>query len=63
MIVGCYVLDLYCDLENPDHKYDEFPHQYTAETGGKCRKDARREGWKLNLWEGTAICPKCNKKK
>lgn len=67
MIVGCYVLDLYCDNQGdyPDgiHEYNEFPRSYHDEFGSKCRKAARRDGWKLNLKEGTAICPKCNEKK
>lgn len=42
MIVGCYALDLYCDLENEAHEYKEFPHQYIDEYGSKCRKQARK---------------------
>ena len=63
MIVGCYVLDLYCDEKNDEHKHQEFPHQYTGETGGQCREAARQEGWKLDLHEGRATCPKCTKRK
>jgi hypothetical protein len=59
-IIGCYSLDLYCCRKNPAHKHSEFPHNYTAETGGECRKDARKDGWKLNLRDQTAVCPKCS---
>lgn len=62
MQVGCYTLDLYCDKENPKHKWHEFPHQYTAELGSVARTKARNAGWKL-LRNGKAICPKCNKPK
>ena len=64
MIVGCYTLDLYCDNagEYPDgiHEYKEFPREFTDEYGSKCRKMARKEGWTLNLKDGTALCPKCS---
>ncbi len=62
MIVGSYVLQLYCQEDNPEHGRDEFPHEYTAEFGAACRKAARQEGWILNLKEHTAICPKCKEK-
>lgn len=28
----------------------------------ECFKQARKDGWKINLKERTCICPKCNKK-
>lgn len=65
MIAGCYSLDLYCDNDSPssvergEHVYREFPHQYTAEHGSKCRSLARKAGWKLDIKNGLAICPKC----
>lgn len=70
MIVGCYSLDLYCD--NPletyfgqgatpigFHGFDEFPHQFIAETGENCRQQARKRGWKLDLQNHKAYCPRC----
>jgi hypothetical protein len=57
--IGCYLLDLYCQWENPEHKYNEFPHQFTAEKGSTCRKEARKKGWKFS--DGFATCPKCAK--
>jgi hypothetical protein len=68
---GCYALDLYCDNRRENlpglatdgvHAWDEFPHQYTAETGGECRKRARDAGWIVRL-DGSCICPKCSGKK
>lgn len=58
-IVGGYVLDLYCDYQNPDHVYLEFPWQYVTEFGWTCRAEARRDGWQLDLRKGLARCPKC----
>jgi hypothetical protein len=67
MIVGCYSLDLYCDAERayPDgiHEFREFPHTFTAELGSVCRKRARKSGWKLDLKNFEAYCPKCNRPK
>lgn len=66
-IVGCYSLDLYCDGE-PDCQNGSCLHtggspgQYSAETGSECRRQAREDGWILNLQEQTAVCPKCAKK-
>jgi len=44
MQAGCYTLDLYCDAENPDHQYGEFPHQFFHERGSVCRSRAS-PGW------------------
>lgn len=60
MIVGCYCLDLYCDNELAHTKnYATRREQFTAETGGECRQQARKRGWKLNITTGKAICPAC----
>ena len=69
MIAGCYTLELYCEnykagVNFPDehgHKWDEFPWTYSHELGSRCRAKARKAGWKL-LLDGTAFCPKCNKR-
>jgi hypothetical protein len=65
MWAGCYTLDLYCDAENPAHRFGEFPHQYTGETGTGCRARARRAGWTLGSPDGRAqtLCPKCSGKR
>lgn len=61
-IIGCYSLHLYCSFANKAHGYSEFPHEYTDELGSRCRAQARRDGWKL-FKDGTAKCPKCNRRK
>jgi hypothetical protein len=58
-IVGCYTLDLYCDLDNPAHESAEFPHTFIAEHGHTCRRQAREAGWVLKPRQGKAYCPKC----
>jgi len=60
MIVGGYILHLYCDKENGAHVANEFPHEYASEFGSNARKHAKRDGWILKR-DGTAICPKCSK--
>lgn len=58
---GCYVLDLYCKYENPDHEYQEFPHfPDGCHTYGEAARKARKWGWVLHR-DGTATCPKCAK--
>lgn len=58
MRAGAYTLDLYCDVKNPAHTYNEFPHQYFHEYGAKCRAAARKAGWLLT--RDRDLCPKCN---
>lgn len=70
---GAYGLDLYCDgaigpqvhhgapgelADSLGHRWGEFPHQYTAETGAECRRQARVAGWILRK-DGRAFCPRC----
>jgi hypothetical protein len=57
---GSYDLALYCDHENPEHEFREFPHTFTDgyETGSQARKAARRAGWVIHK-DRTATCPKC----
>ncbi len=59
MIVGAYTLDLYCDLPGNHSRWDPAFEQYVAQAGSTCRQDARRDGWKLNLRYGVAVCPAC----
>ena len=54
-----YSLDLYCDHENPDHDFHEFPHGYLGETGPECRRQAKTARWTLHR-DNTATCPKCS---
>ena len=59
MIVGGYVLDIYCDNEDCPHGSYWWPRHYTGEFGSTCRKRARRDGWLLNA--GRTLCPNCKK--
>lgn len=65
MIVGCYSLDLYCEKaaagvhSHHPHHVSGSPAQFTGETGGECRAQARKKGWHLDLANGRAICHKC----
>jgi hypothetical protein len=70
MMASGYSLHLYCDNESAgdvvhdaaakpgEHRYGEFPHQFTAETGGECRRDAKKDGW-LFTRDGKHYCPRC----
>jgi len=67
MIVGAYELTLYCDTAGcpkasctPNGSQEPAPpFQTYAETGGECRRKARRLGWFLNLKTGGCLCPTC----
>jgi len=61
MVVGGYTLHLYCDIDNTEHAYNEFPDEYVHELGSVCRSMARHNGWILKR-DNTAICPKCSMK-
>lgn len=61
LYAGCYSLDLYCDRESAEHRFQEFPHQYTGETFGECAREARRDGWIIRTRLRTATCPKCSR--
>lgn len=66
MRVGCYTLDLYCDAASPHHDDEEFPHQFTGEDGGACRRAARDAGWRIGRMNATGdkdLCPKCSGKR
>ena len=56
-LVGCYSMDLYCE-EDDGHKFEEMPHQYTGPTGAGCNRDARKDGWILDLQNRRCWCPK-----
>lgn len=70
MIAGCYALDLYC--RHQEAKFDNthklpgnlqwmsFPAQFTGQTEGECKKQARQRGWVFNK-DGEVTCPKCAK--
>lgn len=55
-----YSVHLYCDHENEEHRFQEFPHEITEyETLRASLAAARKSGWKIDLKERTATCPKC----
>ena len=63
MIVGCYTLDLYCEVAD-NHSHGEvgtygYADQFTGPTGPKCREQSRDAGWRLDVRRGLALCPKC----
>ena len=61
MILGCYVLQLYCD-SNKGHRINKNNYEeYTGETRSEAEEVARAEGWKLYETNDKAICPICNK--
>ena len=55
---GCYTLHLYC--KHGPHFSD--PAEYTGTSESDCKRQAHREGWRLNPKERTATCPECNSK-
>lgn len=55
MIVGCYILDLYCDNE---------PHYHaglriSGKNANDCYRKARKSGWLIKMNKTIAICPNC----
>lgn len=64
MIVGGYVLHLYCDDPQHAERVGWQPQNHDeviGEAGGECRRVARRRGWRLDLEHGTAVCPACTR--
>ena len=59
MIIGCYTLNLYCEVPECT---EEMPWEYAGRTGGSCRQQARRQGWQLMLVYGVCVCLGCGKK-
>lgn len=65
MIVGGYSLNLYCDGEaHGNSHFSEFKEYFNDSVNcyHVVRKEAREDGWILKQ-NGTALCPKCSKKK
>lgn len=75
MIVGGYVLTLYCDNkidegsmqqrgEHMGSRKSPCPSQATfthGESGAKARSEARSAGWMVSLLYRRALCPSCVK--
>lgn len=56
---GAYVFFAYCKWINPEHKFDEFPHEpEECRTKGEAMNQLRRDGWIFHR-DGFATCPKC----
>ena len=70
MIVRGYSMNLYCENAQPNirgtgsngdvHDFQEFPKTYFGETRAEVVREARSDGWIINLEKNTCICPKCN---
>lgn len=55
MIAACYVLHIYCDVDN------EFFHEFTGRTHAECIRKAKKAGWRISADEEVCICPHCSK--
>lgn len=67
MIIGGYVLDLYCENDDDRNKHKPYDKiaaaQFCGHSRTACVKKAQATGWIINLTKRTAICPKCSGKK
>lgn len=66
MVVGCYTLDLYCvrfrGCPHQARYHEGADGQYSAESEAACRRNARRDGWRLlkdDTDQHIAICATC----
>lgn len=63
MIVGCYVMDLYCDSGQGCRAHDQYGPRigrlavYTGHTEAECKRAARKAGWKFK--GAQCFCPAC----
>ena len=67
MIIGCYVLDLYCDNDESIHPHlhdyslpDLSRDTYTGYDRADCISQARKDGWVIS--GKRQICPYCKEK-
>lgn len=44
------------------HGLEEFPHQFTGETWGQCKRNAAKRGWIFHK-DGEVTCPKCARRR
>lgn len=61
MIVGCYSLDLYCDHnEAREFVCHNWPGQWAGRTRQDCLRQARQDGWvvQLDTDPHRCFCPK-----
>ncbi|MFA5202877.1 MAG: hypothetical protein WC708_00475 [Lentisphaeria bacterium] len=68
VIIGCYTLELYCNGD-PNCRFTLSKSTganesavFTGDSAKQTRTKARKAGWKLNLKEGSAICPDCQRR-
>lgn len=59
-IIGCYVLHLYCDHPKHVRGSNNEPHEYTGQTEGVAKKEARKDGW-LFTNDKKVFCETCRK--
>jgi hypothetical protein len=62
-------MDLYCDNENA-HEYESgvlvmpsYQGEYTGNSRAECIRNARKDGWTINLKTWKCYCPKCKRKR
>jgi len=61
MIVGAYLLDLYCEFaEDAKHRRSELHQQFISHSRSAVIRQAKAVGWKVSLKKGKAVCPKCS---
>lgn len=56
MVVGCYVLHLYC--ESQDHGPRDGHIEFTGASRTDALRVARAAGWHISHRTSTALCPK-----
>lgn len=59
MIVGCYILHLYCDAPGCART---SPGEFTGRTFPECAAGARKEGWRVLQESNITACPSCARK-
>jgi hypothetical protein len=62
MIVGCYDLNLYCDVCRPTGGGLPMA-EYTGYDRAECYRDARKDGWIISNRKQTCTCPDCRIKR
>lgn len=58
MIIGCYVLHVYCDSESELMRHHRTKGEYTGNDERTARAMAKADGWLLKR-DGNAICKRC----
>lgn len=65
MIIGCYTVNLYCEMAEENKTVCNVgwgyngPPTYTGETEGECLRAARMDGWLFTRKPRKAYCPEC----